>query len=200
MTQGPNERAKLSTGRVVAASLTILVIAVVVSPQISGAGDLQRSLTITTAIFAVIGLALYLWCFATAREAVQRDEEKVSVRETVRMVRHNRPLIVLCASTLLFLTGMFSLQTVGVYYARDVLGNADLYIVMTLVQTVGMVAAAAVVPKAVETRRKEAHLHRGRRDRGGRGRSGSRWRPARCRRSGIACFGVLGLGSARSTR
>ena len=29
--------------------------------------------------------------------------------------------------------GMFSLQTVGVYYARDVLGNADLYIVMTVV-------------------------------------------------------------------
>jgi glucuronide carrier protein len=68
----------------------------------------------------------------------------------VRMMRDNRPLILLCASSLLFLTGMFSIQTVGVYYARDVLGNADLYIVMTLVQTVGMIAAAAVVPKAVD--------------------------------------------------
>ena len=46
---------------------------------------------------------------------------------------------------------MFSLQTVGVYYARDVLGNADLYIVLTVVQTVGMIVAAAIVPKAVET-------------------------------------------------
>ena len=41
------------------------------------------------------------------------------------MMRHNRPLVLLCASTLLFLSGMFSLQTVAVYYARDVLGNAD---------------------------------------------------------------------------
>ena len=76
------------------------------------------------------------------------------------MMRHNRPLVLLCASSLLFLTGMFSVQTVGVYYARDVLGNADLYIVMTVVQTVGMIAAAAIVPKAVERVRQEAHLPR----------------------------------------
>jgi glucuronide carrier protein len=150
MTQDPGERARFSAGRVVAASLTILLIAVVVSPQISGSGDLQRSLTITTIVFAVAGLALYLWCFATTREAVERGEDPASVRETVGMVRQNRPLIILCASSLLFLTGMFAIQTVGVYYARDVLGDADLYIVMTLVQTVGMIAAAAVVPKAVD--------------------------------------------------
>ena len=58
--------------------------------------------------------------------------------------------ILVCASSLLFLTGMFSMQTVGVYYARDVLGNADLYIVMTVVQTVGMIIASLIVPEAVE--------------------------------------------------
>ena len=56
MTQEPDERAKLSSARVVAASLTILLIAVVVSPQIAGGGDLQRSLTITTIVFAAVGL------------------------------------------------------------------------------------------------------------------------------------------------
>ena len=76
------------------------------------------------------------------------------------MVRHNRPLILLCLSSVLFLTGMFSVQTVGVYYARDVLDNANLYIVMTVVQTVAMIIAAAVVPKAVEAVGQEAHLHR----------------------------------------
>lgn len=150
MTQEPDERAKLSTARMVTASLTILMIAVVVSPQISGSQDLQRSLTLTTIVFAVAGLVLYLWCFATTRETVARSAAKVTLRETVAMIRHNRPLVLLCASSLLFLTGMFSLQTVGVYYARDVLGNADLYIVMTVVQTVGMIAAAAVVPKVIE--------------------------------------------------
>ena len=76
MTQEPDARAKLSSARAVSASLTILLIAVVVSPQIEGSDDLQRSLTITTVVFAVIGLALYLWCFATSREAVQRDVDE----------------------------------------------------------------------------------------------------------------------------
>ena len=146
MTQDPGERAKLSSGRAVAASLTILAIAIVVSPQIDGSGDLQRSLTITAIVFAVIAVALYLWCFASSRETVQRDDVQPSLRETLTMLRNNRPLVLLCASSVLFLTGMFSLQTVGVFYARDVLGNADLYIVLTLVQTVGMVGAAAAVP------------------------------------------------------
>lgn len=147
MTQDPDERARLSTARMTAANLVILGIAVVVSPQISGAGDLQRSLTITTVVFALVGMVLYLWCFSTTRETVARDAAKVSLRATVGMMRHNRPLLVLCASSLLFLTGMFSLQTVGVYYARDVLGDADLYIMLTVVQTAGMIAAAGLVPE-----------------------------------------------------
>jgi glucuronide carrier protein len=53
MTQDPDERAKLSTSRTIGTSLMILVIAVVVSPQISGGGDLQRSLTLTTVVLAV---------------------------------------------------------------------------------------------------------------------------------------------------
>jgi glucuronide carrier protein len=149
MTQEPDERAKLSTSRSIAASITILVIALVVSPQIDGAENLQRSLTITTVGFAVIGLALYLWCFATSQETVQRDTHKASLRETAAMLRRNRPLIILCAATLSFLAGMFALQTVGVYYARDVLGNADLFIALTVAQTAGMLIAAVIVPKAI---------------------------------------------------
>jgi glucuronide carrier protein len=151
MTQEPDERAKLSTSRSMAASVTILVIALVVSPQIEGADDLHRSFTITTACFAVVGVVLYLWCFATSREIVERDTDKVSLRRTGEMLRRNRPLIILCAATLVFLSGMFALQTVAVYYARDVLGNADLYIVLTVAQTAGMLIAAAIVPKASAT-------------------------------------------------
>jgi glucuronide carrier protein len=148
MTQDPDERSKLSMSRSIAASLVILVIALVVSPQVGGSENLQRSFTITTIGFAVVGLGLYLWCFSTSREAVDRSTRKVSLPETVGMLRANRPLIILCAATVVFLTGMFALQTVAVYYARDVLGNADWYIFLTLVQTAGMLIAAVIVPKA----------------------------------------------------
>ena len=149
MTQEPDERAKLATSRSIAASVTILAIALVVSPQIEGAEDLQSSLTTITIAFAVVGVGLYLWCFTTSRETVRRSREAVPLRGPVDMLRRNRPLVILCGAALVFLAGMFSLQTVAVYYARDVLGNADLYIWLTAVQTAGMLVAAAIVPKAI---------------------------------------------------
>lgn len=147
MTQVPDERARLSTSRMVASSIAILLIAVIVTPQVKGSADLQRALTVITVIFGVVGLALYLVTFATSRETVARSPEKVDLPDTVRMLRTNRPLLTLCASTLLLLSGMFSLQTVGVYYARDVMHNANLYIVLTVVQNVGMIIASMVLPR-----------------------------------------------------
>lgn len=193
MTQEPDERAKLSSARAVAASLTILLIALVVAPQIQSSSDLQRSLTVTTAVFAAAGLALYLWCFAASREAVRSAVAKVDVRETVTMIRHNRPLVLLCAATLLFLTGMFSLSTVAVFYARDVLGNADLYIVMTAVQTIAMVVAAALVPATVANiGKKRAYVASGLV--AACAAVGFAVAPASVPALGIACYGVLGLG------
>jgi glucuronide carrier protein len=193
MTQEPDARAKLSSSRAVSASVTILLIAVAVSPQIEGSDDLQRSLTITTLIFAALGLSLYLWCFATSRETVQRDIQPVGVRATVHMVARNRPLVLLCASSLLFLTGMFSLSTVAVYYARDVLGNTNLYVVMTLVQTVAMVVAAAFVPKLVAAvGKKRAYVLAG--AVAAVSAVAFALAPGSVPAIGIGCYGVLGLG------
>ena len=193
MTQVPDDRAKLSTSRSIAASVTILLIAVAVSPQISGGGDLQRSLTITTAAFAIIGFALYLWCFTTSRETVRRDVETVSLRDTLRMMRHNRPLVLLCAATLLFLSGMFAQQTVAVYYARDVLGNANYYIVLTVVSTAGMILASALVPKAVETAgKKRTYLVAG--VIAAASAVGFALAPRSAPAIAFVCYGVLGIG------
>jgi glucuronide carrier protein len=151
MTQDSVERSKLATFRVFGSNIAILALAVVVSPQIEGSGDLQRSLTITTIALAVIGTGLYLLTFLRSREAVEHDIEAPSVRETLANARRNRALLVLCGASVVFLVGWFSLQTVTVYYARDVLGNADYYIVLTVVQTAGVFAAALLVPRLVPT-------------------------------------------------
>lgn len=193
MTQDPDARAKLSTSRVIAASLTILLIAVAVAPQIEHSGDLQGSLTITTLIFAAIGLVLYVVCFATSREAVRRRAPTAGVRQTAQMLRTNRPLVLLCAANVLFLVGMFALITVAVYYARDVLGNADLYIVMTVVQTAALVAAATIVPAAVaRVGKKRAYLLAG--TIAVIAAIGFALAPASAPVIGIVCYGLIGLG------
>jgi glucuronide carrier protein len=159
MTQRPDERARLSSARIVGSNLTILMLAVIVAPQIASSDDLQRSLTTTTAAFLVVGTLLYLFTFRTSVERATHEEEQVSLRQAASTVRQNRPLVLLCLSGLVFLTGWYSLQTVAIYYARDVLGNANLYIVITVVQTAGVVAAAMFVPKLVGTMgKKHAYL------------------------------------------
>src|SRR3954451_23082223 len=151
MTQRSEERAKLATFRVFGSNITILMLALVVAPQIRGSDDLQHSLTVTTLVFVAVGFVLYLFSFLSSEEQVQRDVPKVSGRQTIDTLRHNKPLLMLCLSSLLFLTGMFALQTVGIYYARDVLGNANYYILLVVVQTAGTFLAAAFVPHFVRT-------------------------------------------------
>jgi glucuronide carrier protein len=149
MTQDAVERSKLATFRVFGSNIAILLLAVAVSPQIEGSDDLQRSLTITTIVLAVIGTALYLATFWTSRERVAHSMQTPTLRETFQSAKQNKALLVLCGSSVVFLVGWFSLQTVTVYYARDVLGNADYYVVLTVVQTAGVFAAALLVPRLV---------------------------------------------------
>jgi glucuronide carrier protein len=193
MTQIPDERAKLSTSRTIFTTLTVLLIAAVVSPQISAGGNLQRSLTTTTVTFAVVGFGLYLFCFFTSRETVQRSADKATFGAILRMLGRNRPLLLLCAASLLFLGGQFSLQTVAVYYARDVLGDANVYIVLTVVSTVFQIGASLAVPKRAERWGKKRCYLVGAVIAAASG-VGVAVAPGSVPVVGIACYGVLGFG------
>ncbi len=146
MTQSISERARLASFRVIGSNLTILALALAVAPQIQGSKDLQRSLTITTLAFVVVGGALYLFTGFTAIEQVQRDSPRVSMRDTVRSLRRNRPLLMLCLSSLSFLTAFLAMATVAAFYAEDVLHNANYFIAISLVQVIGTFLAAFVAP------------------------------------------------------
>ena len=153
MTQRPDERAKLASFRMIGTAVTTIMLAFVVAPQIKRyTGDpeaFQRSLAITVGIFVVAGIALYLFLFATSRETVQRDVASVSMRQSFATLKHNRPLVMLCLASLAFLTALFSLQTVQVYYTRDVLGNANLLTVTTVLSTGAIFVIAPLIPRIV---------------------------------------------------
>ena len=151
MTQLPQERARLASARTLGAAAAIILLSVVVSPQITRSENLQRSLTVTTLVLAVVGIALYLLAFKTSRETVERDAAPVSLKQSLGSIRHNRPLVLLCLSALFMLTGMFILQTLQVYYARDVLGNADYQIVLTVLSTGAMFLVSPAIPRIVDT-------------------------------------------------
>lgn len=149
MTQNPSERSKLATFRMAGASATQILLALVVGPQINRfRGDpegLQSALTTLTIIFFFLGILLYF----TAKEKVEREVDQPSLRESFAALKHNRPLIMLCVSSLLFLSGMFTMQTALIHYARNVLGNANLYTIMTLLSAGAIYVVGPFIPKMV---------------------------------------------------
>lgn len=155
MTQRPEERGRLASFRMLGTAATIIMLAFVVAPQVKRfAGQpeaFQRSLLVTTLAFAVVGVGLYLFLFRTAREQVERTVDHVSFRQSLTTLKGNKPLLMLCLASLAFLTGMFSLQTVQAYYARDVLGDANYIILLTVLSVGAIFVVAPLIPRVVRT-------------------------------------------------
>ena len=71
------------------------------------------------------------------------------MKQSFAILKSNRPLLLLCMSSFVFLTGMLALSTVQLYYLRDVLHALPLYAVLSIVQIVLTFVLAAVVPTIV---------------------------------------------------
>jgi glucuronide carrier protein len=153
MTQVPTERAALASWRVWGSNITILMLSFVVAPQIKRfTGDpegLQRSLFITTAIFVVVGMALYLYTVANVKEQVIREVAAPTLKESANTLAKNKPLIWLCLGSLAFLTGLTALGTLAPYYAIYVLNDAQYIAWNAVAQAVGTFAVATFIPAIV---------------------------------------------------
>jgi glucuronide carrier protein len=153
MSQVPTERARLASWRVWGSNLTILMLSFVVAPQIKRfTGDpegLQRSLFITTALFVVLGMALYLYTVATVKEQVQRDVAAPTLKQSFGTLGKNKPLLWLCGGSLAFLTGLTALGTLAAYYALYVLEDAQYIAWNAVAQAAGTFLVASFIPTIV---------------------------------------------------
>ncbi len=148
MTQDSVDRSKLSGARSIASAVTGVLLSAVVAPQFNDTtgDDVRLRFTLTTIALAVLAVILYLICFKNAKEVVPRSATKISLKRTLTMIRQNRPLIVLCLGAFFLLASIFTMNAVGMYYARYILGNAAWYTFLALAQTVGTVIVASLVP------------------------------------------------------
>ena len=155
LTQVPKERARLAAFRSMGSSSAALLLACVVAPQIrkfvGNPAGFQQSLTFTTGIFVVAGFLLFVFTFLTCRENVPRAVAVITLKQSLRTFRTNRPLLMLCATALAAITGTTAYGTVGAYYARDILQNADLFIWMSVLGTGAVFLAAPLIPMVAHT-------------------------------------------------
>lgn len=148
MTQLPDQRTRLGAARGVGAVTVIIALGALVAPQL-GKADLQSTFTTLTWAFVPVGVAFYLLTFFTARENVRRVQDRITLRQTLTVLRANRPLQLLSAGTLILLTGYSASLGIGVYYARDVLGDPDMYLVLNMSSAATLFLIVPLAPRLV---------------------------------------------------
>lgn len=149
MTQDPSERAKLASARTIGAMIVGSGLGIFIAPLIKKENDLQSIFTFMTLGFVVIGTALYFFTAFTTKERVKRDVPHVTMTQSVAILRNNKPLVLLCISSFVFLTGMLALSTVQLYYLRDVLNALPLYALFSIIQLIMVFGLAGFIPKIV---------------------------------------------------
>ena len=106
------------------------------APRLKSADNLHATFLITAAVFVLIGMALFMTTFFTAKEVVQRDVARVSFKQTMQTVAKNGPLARLCCSSLMYLTAQNIVGAIMIFYARDYLGGtASLLTLVTIITT-----------------------------------------------------------------
>ncbi len=149
MTQVSSERAKLASARTIGAVAVGSFLGIFIAPLMVHGVNLQPLFTTMTVIFAVVGTALYLFTALTAKERVVRDVPRVTVKQNLATLKGNKPLLLLCVSSFLFLTGMLAVGTVQIYYFRDVLHSLPLYAVLSIINIVLTFGMGVFLPRVV---------------------------------------------------
>ena len=173
MTQSVNERAKLVAARAFGSAIGGVALTYVVAPQISAIQktapklaenadaaakaayeaaalayrqDVQSVFTTTTLLFILIGTIAYFLTFWWCREAVVRTTPKVSIKETIATLKHNKPLAYLCAASLFYLIGLFAVTGSTAYYAKYVMGDIGQTANMTLMNSGIALVITPIIP------------------------------------------------------
>ena len=149
MTENPDERTKLYTVAGLVATLASGVGAILIPAVVTGfgAGDAARGYFAAALLLAVLGLALYVACFALTRERVRGVQGgDVSLRTSLRAIGRNKPLLILMAASLL---GNLAFQikiALNAYYATYALGSFDYAMWLSATLLPGMLLGALLVP------------------------------------------------------
>lgn len=149
ITRHPRGRARLASARTVGGLTTTSFLGIFIAPQLTNDADIQGILTALTLSFAVLGTLLYAFTALATREHIPQSAPKLSLREAAAVLRGNGPLLILCLSSLLFMTSNVALNTAKIFYLREVFHRLDLFAVVAAAQVVITLVLAATVPRMV---------------------------------------------------
>ncbi|TDL37224.1 glycoside-pentoside-hexuronide (GPH):cation symporter [Arthrobacter nitrophenolicus] len=149
MTQDPRERARLAGARTIGGLSVGATLGFFIAPLLGAGGDMQQIFTVMTLVFAAVGSGLYVFTGIACRERIAGSVPTITLRQSVDALKANSPLVVLCISSVLFVTGASATGAAQFFYLRDVLSRVDLFPVMAAAQVAITLVLAVVMPRIV---------------------------------------------------
>jgi GPH family glycoside/pentoside/hexuronide:cation symporter/probable glucitol transport protein GutA len=144
MTFDPKERTELFSWRMMGTNFGGVFLSLITMPMLlffSGTNDGQtltaRGYTVTIAVFSVAAVAIFMLLFVNTKEVVKSsaDARKVTVRESIKSVVTNKPLMCIFFILLFLMTGMFGRIGLLIYYLMYVVKRFDLIPVFMMLPT-----------------------------------------------------------------
>jgi len=143
-------RTQLSTYRIGCAFAGGFLVSVGTVPFVSMFDDAARGFQVLMLIFAVIATCLLWVTYAATREMVQPQRQQISLKDSLRAVTFNRPLLIVIG---IFSCGMLSFtvrQTTTVYFFVYNVGDPSLIAWFFGVTLGSMLLGIALVPRLAE--------------------------------------------------
>ncbi len=148
LTANPNERVSVQSYRFVFGMLGGLIVTACTLPlvQFFGQGDQAKGYQWTIAAMSLLGLILFLMCFAGTKERVHAPVgQKLTFKSSLQTLWQNDQWRVLCVAAMILLTGMVLRNTLAIYYVKYYLARDDL---ISWFMTLGMIGNIAGVALA----------------------------------------------------
>lgn len=139
ITADPKERVSVQSYRFVFGMLGGLLVTALTIPLVDflGQGDKAKGYQLTITVMSILGVVLFLLCFAGTKERVHPPAAQQSdFKKELGVLWHNDQWRILCLAAIFVLTGMVMRSTLAIYYVKYYLLREDL---ITLFVTLGMI-------------------------------------------------------------
>jgi glycoside/pentoside/hexuronide:cation symporter, GPH family len=164
ITQDPKERTSLSSIRMLFALAGGLAVSMGI-PSLSrlfGGDDVAKGYQMSMGLFSIIAMLLLLVTFATTKERYSSTSSpKTSLAETIKMLKDNRPLLILSGIFIVIFGNNTISGAVGIYFFRYVLQDAALFGLYMTVSLLVMMVGLLIIPLLLKKLTKKQILYLG---------------------------------------
>ncbi|VFS87152.1 Inner membrane symporter yicJ [Raoultella planticola] len=151
LTQHEASRSSLSVYRFVLAIVGYLIVSTTADMLISPFTDKQSGYVFAVSCFALLATFLFLACFGMTRERVGEEEETPapSLREMLRAVMGNAPLLNLSLFTVFFYIAYTVWMAIAIYFIKYIIGSEGYTATFFLIQSGAYIVGTVISEKAI---------------------------------------------------